>query len=540
MSAPQTKSKSRRTSRRVPAQAASRGGERRRVGRPGTGTVVEWPRKGGDRGFALRFLDQDGERRYERCGFKSEGWTRELAQQQLEDFLEQVRTGTYVPTPDARDVPEDEEADPLFGPFARRILAKHRVEVEPNTAAFNENMLENHLMWFFANLRLSEITYEKIEEFKQARLHRMHQLQRAAANGRPILGPRGRPITLSQKTINHSIDVLSLILQKAVRRRAIALTSNEARDPSLRVPVPKRTVRDWLEADEFMLLLEAAARIDSPVKPSTLRKAAEVRRLRDECQMSVKATARRLRMSEGGVCYLYARRPVPFVSQRRTIVAILGASGARNTEVCLLRPEDLDFVHHKIRVHKSKTRAGMREIDMTPWLRAQLEEYVASLGPDYPRGAPLFPTRSGAFRTKNNINQRVLKPVHREALKLCAERRLAPLTVTLTAHDFRRTYVTMMFEAGAPQSYVKEQVGHAHSRTTTEIYDRLLRRRNRVQLGRAFDEIMIGAVPSIAHTYVSDNEPAPWTGLEVGQRIAAADDHDPEAHVAREVELCAA
>jgi integrase len=522
---PAQRTKARRTSRSVPTQAARQGGERPGNGRPRKGTVLEWVRKSGDRGFALRFLDQNDERQYERCGFESEGWTRELAELQLADFLEQVRTGTYVPTPDARDASDDAPADPLFGPFAREVLAKHRVEVEDTTAAFNENMLENHLMWFFAHLRLSEITYEKIEEFKQARLHRMRYLRRAAANGTPVLGPNNRAVTLSETTINHSIEVLGLLLQKAVRRRGIALAVNEARDPSLRVAVPKRTVRDWLEADEFMLLLEAAARIDSPVKPTTLHKAAEVRRLRDECGLSVKQTARRLGISEGGACYLYERRPVAFVSQRRTIIALLGASGVRNTEACLLRPMDLDFAHNKIRVHKSKTRAGMREIDMTPWLRRQLEEYLESLSPDYPRDAPLFPTRSGAFRTKDNLNQRVLRPVHREALKLCQERGLAPLTVTLTAHDFRRTYVTMMFEAGAPLSYVKEQVGHAHSRTTTEIYDRLLFRRDRVHLGRAFDELMTGAVPTEPSRYATGSEPPP--GDDSALPTSSTDPDDP-------------
>jgi hypothetical protein len=48
-------------------------------------------------------------------------------------------------------------------------------------------------------------------------------------------------------------------------------------------------------------------------------------------------------MSEGGVCWLYTRRRAPIVSPRRAIIGTLSASGARNTERCLLRWRDLDF-----------------------------------------------------------------------------------------------------------------------------------------------------------------------------------------------------
>jgi integrase len=245
-------------------------------------------------------------------------------------------------------------------------------------------------------------------------------------------------------------------------------------------------------------LLEAAERADNPVRPETERKAREVRRLRDEEGMTIKDVGERLGMSEGSVCWLYTRHRPRIVSRRRAIIATLSASGTRNTELCLLRWQDLDFQRSKIRIPASKTSRGVREIDMTPWLREQLLTYKASRGDVAPEN-PVFPTRDGSHRNKSNLNRRVIAPVQRAATTLRAERGLAALPTGLTAHVFRRTYITLMAEAGAPITYVQDQVGHESARLTLEIYARVSRSRDRTKWGRAFDELMVGAVPADAY-----------------------------------------
>jgi len=65
--------------------------------------------------------------------------------------------------------------------------------------------------------------------------------------------------------------------------------------------------------------------------------------------------------------------------------------------------------------------------------------------------------------------------------------------VAVTAHTFRRTFVTLMLEAGAPLPYVQDQVGHEDAKTTQEIYARVLRRQQRAHVGAAFNELMYGA-----------------------------------------------
>jgi integrase len=219
--------------------------------------------------------------------------------------------------------------------------------------------------------------------------------------------------------------------------------------------------------------------------------------------LTIKQLAERMKMSEGGVCWLYTRRRVPALSQRRAIIATLTASGTRNTELCLLRWQDLDFARSKIRISVAKTSRGVREIDMTPWLRDQLLAYKVSRE-EIDLQHPVFPTRVGSFRDKENLNRRVVAPVQRAAAKLRAERGLAALPTKLSAHVFRRTYATLMMEAGAPPRYVQGQLGHESARLTLEVYARVSDSADRARLGRAFDELMAGAVPAEAHRRVPD------------------------------------
>ena len=306
------------TTRRSPRQQRARGG------RPKKGNIVEWTRANGDVGYGLRFSDQYGERQYERCGLESEGWSRRRPEIELENFLRLVDAGLYVPT---ADVVPLEEPDPCFGPFARSFLAEHGVEVSANTTEFYANLLHNHLEPYFAKLRLSEIGWSAIDAFKKQRLMLMQRYRLERESGSAPRRSTGQPLRLSERTINHSIELLALVVEEAVRRPDITLTVNAARDKKLRLKVPKTAVRDWLEPDEVLVLLDAAERIDNPVRPETERKASEVRRLRDEEKLTIKQIAAELRMSEGGVCWLYERRRGRVASTRRALIATLASSG---------------------------------------------------------------------------------------------------------------------------------------------------------------------------------------------------------------------
>ncbi|HUA44216.1 MAG TPA: tyrosine-type recombinase/integrase, partial [Solirubrobacteraceae bacterium] len=104
----------------------------------------------------------------------------------------------------------------------------------------------------------------------------------------------------------------------------------------------------------------------------------------------------------------------------------------------------------------------------------------------------VFATASGRPRDKGNISRRVLGPTVKRVNELRAERDLPPLP-KVTPHALRRTYISLMIEAGAPLPYVMSQVGHADSRTTLEIYAQVQKRLSRKQVHRAFDDLLASA-----------------------------------------------
>jgi integrase len=132
---------------------------------------------------------------------------------------------------------------------------------------------------------------------------------------------------------------------------------------------------------------------------------------------------------------------------------------------------------------------------MTPWLHDELLAYRATRA-DAELSEPAFPTRSGARRDRRNINRRVIAPAVRAANALRTERREPPLPGSITAHTFRRTFITLMLEAGAPVPYVQAQVGHEDPTTTLQLYAQVIKRRDRRRHGEAFDALMADAVPS--------------------------------------------
>ena len=87
---------------------------------------------------------------------------------------------------------------------------------------------------------------------------------------------------------------------------------------------------------------------------------------------------------------------------------------------------------------------------------------------------------------------RVLRPAVRRANERRERRGLPPLPNRVTAHTLRRTYISMMFAAGAEIPYVMAQVGHEDSKVTLQIYARVLKRRDRDEIGRAFDHLLLG------------------------------------------------
>jgi hypothetical protein len=76
----------------------------------------------------------------------------------------------------------------------------------------------------------------------------------------------------------------------------------------------------------------------------------------------------------------------------------------------------------------------------------------------------------------------------------------------------------MMFAAGAEIPYVMAQVGHGDSKVTLEIYAQVLKRRDREQIGRAFDHLLVGG-RSVAPPTTARASRRPISRSNAGKRL---------------------
>ncbi len=164
------------------------------------------------------------------------------------------------------------------------------------------------------------------------------------------------------------------------------------------------------------------------------------------------------------------------------------------SEVCQLRWRSADLHHKRLVIEQSKTDAGVREVDLSLDLLDELIAWRAESSPDGV-DAFVFSTASGRPRDKDSVRERVLAPVMMRVNEVRAERGL-PSLPKVTPHAPRRTYISLMLEAGAPLPYVMDQVGHLDSKTTLEIYAQVQKRVSRTKVHLAFDELLASAAES--------------------------------------------
>ena len=482
-----------------------------RRGPEAVGSIVKRYRKR-DRqySYGLR-IRAYGERHWVPLGTEREGWNDVRAADRRDEIAALVRRGAWRP-PNTFEL-DPRERNPGFHEFSSDWLKRYRRIVRPRTAELAEYLLSRHILPFLHDYRLGEIDYAALSAFVAHKLERNEEVIEAREAGVTLRDRRGQPRRpLGPRTINMSMEVISLVLGDAVKRGI--LQSNPATDRQLRLKVTQRK-GNFLEADELLAVIEAAAGIDDPVSPATVARADLVRRMRTDGR-AWKEIAAELGVAPSTAIWLSGRcRNEGQPSARRAILATLGCAGLRNSEVCALNLADLDFAHGVIHVRDSKTEAGIRQVNMTPWLRDELLAYRATR-PNAEQADPAFPTQTGARRDKDNVNRRVIAPAVRAADALRTQRRDPPLPAAVTAHTFRRTFITLMLEAGAPVPYVQAQVGHEDATTTLKIYAQVLKRRDRKHHGQAFDALMADAVPSAPSIMMSRNVHFhDWEGGEI-------------------------
>jgi integrase/recombinase XerD len=153
--------------------------------------------------------------------------------------------------------------------------------------------------------------------------------------------------------------------------------------------------------------------------------------------------------------------------RHRTILMTLYSTGIRRSELCHLRPEDIDKERMVVRIRQGKGGKD-REVPLSPKLYEQLRTYYRSVRQ---RNGWLFPSLQ-TRRPDQPITQKTAWHACREAT------RRAGITKAVHPHTLRHSFATHLFDSGAELPVIQTLLGHADPRDTM-IYLHLATRKLR-------------------------------------------------------------
>lgn len=317
--------------------------------------------------------------------------------------------------------------EPTFHEFASAWLKSRRPELKPRSIEALTWALSTHLLPFFASLKPSEITVAQVDRYKSTKVQERDEIA-ALREKDPTM--RERP--LSNRSINATITVLGQVLDSAIEHGHVTI-ANPARGKRRRLKAdrPRRT---WLELDELRALLDAAG-------------------------------------------------------EHRALLATMALAGLRVGEATGLRWSNVDLANGRLHVEDAKTDAGRRTIDLSPSLRDELAARKAGARHSA-AGDLVFFTKDGNQRDRNNVRVNVLAGAIKRANVKLAEAGKPPI-VGLTNHSLRRTFASLLYEAGASPAYVMGQMGHTSSALALEVYSKMMNRDR--DTGARVDALIRGA-----------------------------------------------
>jgi integrase len=166
-----------------------------------------------------------------------------------------------------------------------------------------------------------------------------------------------------------------------------------------------------------------------------------------------------------------------------SIVSIASSSclGLRISEILSLTWDDIDWDEGVIRVRKSKTRAGVREVVLLP----TLQQILAKHSLEHEGSTFVFETHDGRQMKPRTVLRRAVEDTLRRS----------GIQKKLRFHDLRHTHAAILIDQGHPDSFICEQMGHANISTTHKVYGHLIdraqkREEARLKLEAAFGEML--------------------------------------------------
>jgi len=159
----------------------------------------------------------------------------------------------------------------------------------------------------------------------------------------------------------------------------------------------------------------------------------------------------------------------------RTLFLFAVMTGARQGEILSLQWGDLDLEKKQIHIQRTgrdgrlfptKTKYSNRRVDLSPVVVRELRKW--RLESRFKKDDDLiFPTEPGNMMSRNNLVERYYLPALKKAE-----------LPTITFHDLRHTYASLMIEQGENVKYIQTQLGHSSPTVTLNVYTHLLKPTN--------------------------------------------------------------
>ena len=423
------------------------------MSRPTLGHVIERTWSDGETVSYAAQVRAYGRYEWVTFGTDKEGWNRTRAELETERIVQQIERGTWVPPRlEPREHRREDAAaqlgvhvDETFRAFAARWWRSKQLDLAEKTFVDYSWRL-GYLQRFFGRYRLSEITPRLVDRFRDELAEQAQTIRVAEQSGRRLMetatDKRGRTYQrrkrpLSNTSINMLVTLLGQILQQAVDYELIDRNPVRVGGPSARFLKRARPNRTFLEVDEFHALLDAAG------------------------QLEAEAPANRQGLG------------------RRAMIATLGLAGFRIGEMMDLKVGQVDLPRGRFKLADAKTEAGVREVEITLYLRDELLSYVMDRRA---RGLPLSPsdyffgTATGKRRDPDRFRDRILARAVTRASSNRAEAGLPPLP-PITPHSLRRTWATFCAMIGRDPKWVAAQIGHVNPKFTFSVYQQVATRR---------------------------------------------------------------
>lgn len=419
---------------------------------------------------------------------KTEAFTELQAAAKLELIVQAIKAGTYEGPDAARadDGPDAEPGTDVGAPTLSEYAATWLAEVLAESHGDGGDLRWRLGTWILPRLgeeRIDEIDTQTVVAFRAEILQERNALQELIRDPHAVVPRDERGVrvqALGNNSINKIVNTLVRILDDA-DERGFMQRARPVKVKPLKFKSPRSPV---LEQDHSRFLLQAAEQVDHEKAGHTAINL-EALRLQTQLGCGYEELAERLGVSLSTAHHRVRRAKLPVLLERLAFLLLTLGLGLRIGEACAVCAEDLDHLRRRLAIPDAKTAAGIRMVQMSPRISAGLERF--QLVRQATGRQPLLVTSKGLRYDRTHAARKLLHPTLDRTDELLRAAGLTPLYDGVTSKSLRKSYITYLYEIGAPPRFAADQVGHIDPSTGLRIYTESLRDRDRSKVLEDFD-----------------------------------------------------